>query len=97
MQKINLGQEIIISEVIKRREHYVTTEMGTRQRIKTWDIFPLKKSKKGIVIGIRTLSNGRTSYQSDYGYIYYPNNYFKALLVVSGIHAKPFFVKYPQQ
>ena len=46
----------------------------------------------GMVIGLRTLSNGFIDYNSDYGYIYNPTEYLQAALVAFDLRRKPILV-----
>ena len=90
-----LGQLITVDHVLKRRTKYSTNEYGNSKRLKNWEKLPLEKSKTAVVIGIRNLSNGYTSYDNEIGYMYNPTEYFKALLVVSALSKSPYFVNIP--
>lgn len=45
-----------------------------------------------LVIGKRTLANGKREYDEDIGYYFVHNDSFQALLVVKDMMSKPFFV-----
>lgn len=74
---------------------------GTRLR-KVWLTTPIvdvdsgrnvNRSREGIVIGVRTLSDGGTDYDYEAGTQFYPESHFEAYLVAFAMSRKPFLVK----
>jgi hypothetical protein len=62
---------------------------------KLWEPIKLKAPIPGIVVGIRTLSNGTTySLGEGYGNGYEAKEYFRAVLVATDLHRKPVLVKF---
>jgi len=81
-----LGDRITVTEKLVR-------ESAQHDHIafkKFWNPVSIKKQTV-MIIGIRTLQNGKAGYHDWY---FLPDLYFKALLVVSGLHKKPFYVIY---
>lgn len=48
---------------------------------------------KGVYIGYRTLSNGTRRWYGDEGFVFTPEEYFEAWLVVIGERLRPVFVR----
>lgn len=89
-------QQITVNGVLRRRSISKQYESYPRMRIyKEWIYEPLRTPIIGVVIGKRTLANGNTYYEEDCGNIFTPEVYTKALLVVTGMKTKPFFVPIP--
>ena len=88
-----LGQKVIITQVLKRtieyRKENETDYRSTRHKF--WKVTDLKKPREVMIVGVRTLSNGITQYDSEAGNMYDPKDYFKALLVTGTLREKPFF------
>ncbi len=60
---------------------------------RVWEEIQLKEPLEGIVIGSRTLSNGKTEYDNESGTTYIPKEHFNAVLVAVSLRNKPFFVR----
>lgn len=89
-------QKIEVKGILRRRSRSKKYEMYPRMRIyKEWVYEPLRTPIEGIVIGKRTLANGNTYYEEDCGNIFTPEVYTKALLVVTDMKTKPFYVPLP--
>lgn len=89
-----LGQQITVTHKLKRISKYVNDgESPLKYELKFWDKVELKTPIKGIVIGIRKLSNGHNHYIREYGNAYEPKEHFKALIVAYHLYRKPIFVK----
>jgi hypothetical protein len=98
MDKIELGSPIEVSAYLKRRSEYRQDNKirdYKQTEFKRWDECAFRTPKKVIVIGIRTLSNGYNLWDEDMGNVYYPQTYFKALLVVENLRSKPFYIAPP--
>ena len=92
--KFFIGQEIEVDhELVRKLWFEKPNDFGFSKRLKSWDKKPFKQPKKAIVLGIRTLSNGWTSFDSEIGHMYTPTHYFRALLVVSNINNSTYFVE----
>lgn len=84
--KVELGQEITITCFYKRVKKF-----ENKKRWKIWETAPLKKDIKGVIVGVRTISNGITDYESE-GYLYSPKYHFPALLVSYSLSRNPILV-----
>ena len=71
MQKLELGQKVSFNTIYKRYIKSIPTKWNTygRSRYKYWKKISCDK-KEGIVVGLRTLSNGETHYDGEEGYTY---------------------------
>jgi len=71
MEELKLGKRISFKTIYRRHDKKIPTKWGTfgHNRFKYWKKIDVKK-QKGIVVGLRTLSNGSTSYDSEEGYTY---------------------------
>jgi hypothetical protein len=89
MKELKLGQKVSFSVVYKRYSKYIPTKWETynRNRFKFWKKIDVSK-QKGIVIGLRTLSNGNSIYDSEYGYIYSRKESIKAVLVSTSLRSE---------
>lgn len=88
--EIILGEKITVEKEYKRvRRWDYSKDHG--QRMKEWEMKPIKPIT-GVIVGIRTLSNGRTDFDNEAGYMYSPNYFFKALLVSVSLYRKPILV-----
>ena len=84
------GDRIIVSCKLVRRETYV--KEGTT-RYKKW-VLKTFHPKDGIFLGYRTISNGRTYYEQEAGYIYTPEFYHKvALVALMDGRVNPFYAE----
>lgn len=79
-----LGQEITITHHLARRRHWHKRD---------WISQKLRHPVQGIIIGKRTISNGRTEYVEDGIRAYIPEEYFDAYLVSTDLKSKPKLVK----
>lgn len=89
MKVYNLGDKYKASKKLVRRTKYIKG-IVFNQRYKYWDV--QKINQEVLIIGIRTLSNGTTMWDDEAGNLYEPTDYFQALLVVSDLHKKPFYI-----
>ena len=89
MKVYNLGDKYKASKKLVRRTKYIKG-IVFNQRYKYWDV--QKINQEVLIIGIRTLSNGTTTWDDEAGNLYEPTDYFQALLVVSDLHKKPFYI-----
>jgi hypothetical protein len=91
-------QKITIDSKLHRSRGYQSYgDIGWRVRTRFWEDRKFREgvTKEVIVIGVRTLSNGKTEYEEEVGNMYTPITYFKALLVVESLSSKPFYIKHP--
>lgn len=89
--------EIELGQKVKFVNHYV--RHFVEPNTKVWTLEPFTREDvvhTGIIVGIRTLSNGTIEQSYDEPTIYTPHNYFKALLVVTDLRRKPLLVHYPK-
>lgn len=93
MTDFTLGQRVTFSnaDVLERATQ---TGPGYRTR-KVWRTPLWKKpgESRGVVVGIRTLSNGRVTYNYDEPTEYTANEWFKAALIATDLLRKPVFVR----
>lgn len=90
--RVYLGQRIVFNQRLVRRTYYNYRANGYRERMKRWDITPMAEPKEGIIVGIRTLSNGTTDYDNESGHMYDPKEHFRAILVYTSVTRKPVYV-----
>ena len=81
-----------------RVDHRLVRQVHDRSR-KVWVYEDLLVEQEGLVVGVRTLSNGKRDWESvdDFGggggyWEYQPSAYFRALLVVTDLRRRPFLV-----
>jgi hypothetical protein len=88
MEKLKLGQKIWFDKMYVRYIRHSRYEKPTLKinRYKYWNKQDIKK-QKGIVVGLRTLSNGNAEYWQDEGYIYERKESVKAVLVSTSLRA----------
>jgi len=84
-EKIRLGQTITVDHSLIREYRGYSRNWEKRKRI----------PKEVIVIGVRTLHNGRVEYENDIKF-FVSMEKFKALLVVENLKNKPFCIKYEE-
>lgn len=60
---------------------------------KAWVRFKFREPKTGILIGFRTLADGRVESMGDDGVLFHPTQYLRAALVVTGPRSKPVLVR----
>lgn len=87
-----LGQIIEAKSQLQRKGKYLD---GENKELKTWVEYPLKETKKVMVIGARNLQNGYNDYLSEYGAVFNYTETVKALLVVENLNRKPFYIPTP--
>jgi hypothetical protein len=80
--EIKFGDTVVVGSVLRRYKP------GNDHN--QWMPLPIKP-REGLLIGWRTLSNGRVSWEDD-GAVYIPSEFFKAGLVVFNERSKPVFV-----
>lgn len=87
LSDLKLSQRVVFSAKLKRKWY----KMGI-QDIKSWT--PARCDyTDGVVIGIRTLSDGNVDYGgSEDGTQYRPTRHFKAVLVAYSLYRKPVLV-----
>lgn len=88
--ELKLGQEVRFTHKLERKWKY--GDFGWKTHRKDWEEVE-SKINKGILVGIRTLKNGTSSFEEEYGYMFTPDQYFTAYMIVSSISKSPFFVK----
>lgn len=89
--EIKIGQKLNVKSSLKRvliRGNYHT------QSRKEWVEVKLFKEIEVIVVGIRTISDGKIWYMGDEGTCYTPDVFRKALLVTKNINSKPFYISF---
>jgi hypothetical protein len=93
------GQPVWISHYLRRITEYRQVSAGyaygaRRDRWKTWQPVKLFGQRAGIVIGIRTLANGKAEHEYEAGTVWYPADAerFTAYLVAYDFHKKPVYV-----
>jgi hypothetical protein len=91
-----LGEKIEFNCQLHRKKIYKENTSGYRRRWKVWETVKFDTPMQGIVIGVRTISNGPTDFDSEAGYMYSPKEHFKALLVATTLHSKPILIPYPK-
>jgi hypothetical protein len=97
MAKLNivLGEPIRFDQVLVRKESNERLRSENHNSyLKYWENKALGKQEHGIVVGVRTLSNGIKTYCE--ALLYKPKYYFKALLVITDLRKKPVFVPIDQ-
>lgn len=89
-----LGQEVMFTHVLRRRREY--TDRGYYQnawvREPAWNRTDQRAPVRGILVGMRTLSNGRASYDYDEGWAYEAETTQQAALVAYGLRRSPVYV-----
>lgn len=96
--QLELGQIISVYHKLERKVKYIQREAKPYQKIlsirnKVWETIPTKQ-KIVMVIGERTLRNGESFWEDECGYVFHPNESFKAILVVEDLDRKPFYIDY---
>lgn len=77
-----LGDEVHYTVRLDRGQQYPNR--------KAWKRVPLKTARVGVLVGLRTVSNGIREWESDEtGYIYTPTEYMRVALVAYSLHRKP--------
>lgn len=96
---LQLGDRVLFFAHLKRGNELVENPPGSlykKRRRKIWKEIPISpewnKSLTGVVVGIRTLSNGGVHYEEEAGNIFSPEEYFQAYMIVYNLHRKPVFV-----
>lgn len=90
-----LGQELIIESKLKRvTEFKRTATFNFTKKYRKWEELKLKEPQKVIVVGVRTLFNGFVEYDTEVGSMFCQETHLKALLVVSKLSEKPFYVPF---
>jgi len=84
---MKFGNEVTVSAVFKRR----TKGQNMPDTVyKYWEKVRIK-TRSGLFLGIRTISNGARDYDPDYGCVYRAKEYIKAALVVFSEREKPVY------
>lgn len=89
-RKLKLGEWILATCKLVRTKERVGGGISNR----TWRLEEFNPPQKVMVIGKRTLSDGRASWDSESGWEYNPTAFMFALLVVSSMKEKPFLIPY---
>ena len=86
MEKLKLGQKVSFDTVYHRYSKSIPNKWGnySRGRYKYWEKHQCDK-KEGIIVGLRTLSNGETHYDGEDGYYYARSESVLAALVAIDI------------
>lgn len=84
------GKTILVKSYLQR----TTTKSAKGGYVKDWHKCDFVSPKKVLVIGVRTLQNGKVNYEEEVGAIFTRDTKqdFKALLVVERPTRKPFYV-----
>lgn len=86
---LGIGTRVEFTATLKRRVNYSTGEYGAQKYWHRNECAPAK----GLVVGIRVLSNGkRTWIGSEEGFEYTPTEHFRAVLVAYAMNRKPVLV-----
>ncbi len=85
--KLKLGCPVSVTRKLIRRSKTVD-----RKRYKYWKHFEFIKSRSGIFLGNRTLSNGFVDYDSDDGYTFDGKEYIKVALICLSERECPIYV-----
>ena len=84
---MKFGQFVTVNAIYKRRG--AATSGASR---KVWEAKPITPCD-ALYVGWRTLSNGRVTWEdSEVGYVFWPEEHFKAALVIFSEREKPVFV-----
>jgi hypothetical protein len=85
LDTLQLGTRVRFKRPLRR-----VIDVATSANRKAWEADPYRPGKYGgIVVGLRTLSDGRVV---DWGGTYRPERHFRAVLVAEGLHRRPVFV-----
>lgn len=95
--KPKLGDWITVFDKYIRVKSPVVSTPGYRSSNRIWKLQSLEPPLKVLVVGKRTISDGRADWDSETGYEYSPKEFMTALLVVSAMNKKPFLVPYAEQ
>lgn len=82
------GVRVVIAATLQRWRRTVN-----RREVRHWDRTPLAAPVSGILIGWRTLSDGRVQYDEDGLSEFCPDAHFRAALVATGPHRRPVLVR----
>lgn len=85
--KLKMGCPVIVTKKLIRSSKTVD-----RKRYKYWKHFEFIKSRSGIFLGNRTLSNGFVEYDSDDGYSFDGKEYIKVALICLSERECPIYV-----
>jgi hypothetical protein len=97
-----LGQPVTFTRTLTRRTEYRDRESYGRKVRDRWKVWkwehypgqPEPEPQSGVLIGIRTLANGRAEYEHDAGVVFYPEGAerFTAYLIAHDLRRKPVLV-----
>lgn len=87
MSKAEFGSRISFTHSYKRRWSSEGRHHSGRKHWQRTD-----NVGDGIFLGQRTLADGRSYYEEDYGYIFEPDSHFRAALVCPGPNLNPIYV-----
>lgn len=93
---IKFGDWIIVDSKLRRCCKYREQKIcgfTRKERYKFWKSIKIKE-KKVVFLGTRTLMNGFTNYDFDYGYYFEHEEAIKAALVCENSRNNPFYVLY---
>jgi hypothetical protein len=93
MRVLKLGEKIVVEKYYKRVKYHEDNGHGWQQRMKEWRETAMRPTV-GVIVGVRTVSNGRTDYEDDAGYIYSPKKFFRAILVSTSLYRLPILVPF---
>ncbi len=91
---MELGQKVTFTRTLNRRSRY---DWNAHQTVKRWETFayegePEPEPREGILIGVRTLSNGHVIYHGfEDGSEYVGVHFFKAYLIAFDLRRAPVF------
>ena len=90
-----LGEKIHIeSKLVRRQTQKVNAHSlyPTKYVYKYWAEVPFERD--GIIVGIRTLQNGKRGLDGEHGYYFAAEEYIKVLLVAYSLREKPVHVPF---
>lgn len=94
MTKHDMSEESNTAEATRKLfGKRVLVENYIRKYAGNWTEHKLNKPTAGIIIGKRTLKNGQTHYDEDFGYYFEAKEHFIAYLIAFDMYRKPIFVK----
>lgn len=93
---VELGQPVKFTATLKRGGETRMAERFGRQVAEHWKVWRRHQHPaiEGIIVGQRTLANGRAEYEHEAGMVWYPGTAvrFTAYLIAFDLHRKPVLV-----
>lgn len=88
-KEIALGTSVSITSKMVRMSKYNRDSRGVE---KYWEIRNFKQTRTGILLGFRTISNGRVVHDYEDGNYFVPKEYYRVALVCLNKHENPIYV-----